>query len=248
MARLGRSASTPGSPSRSTPERFAGVLWGAAPVRLLARDPRFQIRIRLDAGTMSASTTAALHGRAAFEERGGRRHFQGCYVEREEVINCIRVLERSSEGGDRARWTGAEPTARARGKSPALSSNSPVKTPQVRGVPACLIRLLCARRSLLAIAARHGEPHGPPIRNTSVRVAARCTPRAGRCEATRGVEHACRRERVKPVPKGLRAGAPARLVARRPCARPPAWRQFVHRDRRASIACSAAVWSRVPPS
>jgi gamma-butyrobetaine dioxygenase len=36
-----------------------------------------------------------LHGRAAFDDSGGRRHFQGCYVEREEVANRIRVLERA---------------------------------------------------------------------------------------------------------------------------------------------------------
>jgi gamma-butyrobetaine dioxygenase len=36
-----------------------------------------------------------LHGRTAFDDSGGRRHFQGCYVEREEVISRIRVLERS---------------------------------------------------------------------------------------------------------------------------------------------------------
>jgi len=36
-----------------------------------------------------------LHGRAAFDETGGRRHFQGCYVEREEVTSRIAVLERT---------------------------------------------------------------------------------------------------------------------------------------------------------
>ena len=35
-----------------------------------------------------------LHGRAAFAQGSGRRHFQGCYIEREEVESRIRVLER----------------------------------------------------------------------------------------------------------------------------------------------------------
>jgi gamma-butyrobetaine dioxygenase len=83
-------------PLEAAPERFAGIYGALRRFDELAHDPRFQIRIRLDAGTMSAfDNRRVLHGRAAFEERGGRRHFQGCYVEREELINRIRVLERS---------------------------------------------------------------------------------------------------------------------------------------------------------
>jgi gamma-butyrobetaine dioxygenase len=83
-------------PLEVAPERFAEVYWALRRFDELAGDPRFQIRIRLDAGTMSAfDNRRVLHGRAAFDERGGRRHFQGCYVEREEVISRIAVLERS---------------------------------------------------------------------------------------------------------------------------------------------------------
>jgi gamma-butyrobetaine dioxygenase len=83
-------------PLEAAPERFAGVYGALRRFDELARDPRFQIRIRLDAGTMSAfDNRRVLHGRAAFDEQGGRRHFQGCYVEREEVISRIAVLERS---------------------------------------------------------------------------------------------------------------------------------------------------------
>jgi gamma-butyrobetaine dioxygenase len=82
-------------PLEAAPERFAAVYGALRRFDELTRDPRFQIRIRLDAGTMSAfDNRRVLHGRAAFDERGGRRHFQGCYVEREEVTNRIRVLER----------------------------------------------------------------------------------------------------------------------------------------------------------
>jgi gamma-butyrobetaine dioxygenase len=83
-------------PLEVAPERFAAIYQALRRFDELTRDPRFQIRIRLDAGTMSAfDNRRVLHGRAAFDERGGRRHFQGCYVEREEVTNRIRVLERS---------------------------------------------------------------------------------------------------------------------------------------------------------
>jgi hypothetical protein len=43
---------------------------------------------------ITAVATVGPAGRAAFDEQGGRRHFQGCYVEREDVTNGIRVLER----------------------------------------------------------------------------------------------------------------------------------------------------------
>ena len=77
------------------PERFTALYGALRRFDELTRDPRFQIRVRLDAGTMSAfDNRRVLHGRAAFDERGGRRHFQGCYVEREEVTNRIAVLER----------------------------------------------------------------------------------------------------------------------------------------------------------
>jgi gamma-butyrobetaine dioxygenase len=83
-------------PLEVAPERFAAIYQALRRFDELSQDPRFQIRIRLDAGTMSAfDNRRVLHGRAAFDERGGRRHFQGCYVEREEVTNRIRVLERS---------------------------------------------------------------------------------------------------------------------------------------------------------
>jgi gamma-butyrobetaine dioxygenase len=83
-------------PLAVAPARFAAVYAALRRFDELSCDPRFQIRIRLDAGMMSAfDNRRVLHGRAAFDEQGGRRHFQGCYVEREEVTNRIRVLERA---------------------------------------------------------------------------------------------------------------------------------------------------------
>ena len=101
-------------------------------------------------------------------------------------------------------------------------------------VPTCPIRELCATRSLLAIAARHGEPDGPsryPIRLSELRCGARQVGRPLR--GVRGVEHARQRERAA-------AGAqrPARrrgqaAGAGRPCGQDLRPGTPVHRDRRA---------------
>jgi gamma-butyrobetaine dioxygenase len=77
------------------PERFEPVYQALRRFAELTRDPRFRIRLKLTAGTMSAfDNRRVLHGRAAFAPNSGRRHFQGCYIEREEVESRIRVLER----------------------------------------------------------------------------------------------------------------------------------------------------------
>jgi gamma-butyrobetaine dioxygenase len=83
------------APLAAEPERFERLYSALRRFAELTRDPRFQIRLRLTAGTMSAfDNRRVLHGRAAFAPNSGRRHFQGCYVEREEVESRIRVLER----------------------------------------------------------------------------------------------------------------------------------------------------------
>jgi gamma-butyrobetaine dioxygenase len=82
-------------PLAAPPERFEPVYLALRRFGELTRDQRFQIRLRLAAGTMSAfDNRRVLHGRAAFEPSSGRRHFQGCYVEREEILSRILVLER----------------------------------------------------------------------------------------------------------------------------------------------------------
>jgi gamma-butyrobetaine dioxygenase len=83
------------APLAAEPERFERLYSALRRFAELTRDPRFQIRLRLTAGTMSAfDNRRVLHGRAGFAPNSGRRHFQGCYVEREEVESRIRVLER----------------------------------------------------------------------------------------------------------------------------------------------------------
>lgn len=59
------------------------------------RNPELYIRPRLEAGDMFIlDNYRILHGRDAFDPNTGRRHLQGCYVDRDFVLSRIRVLER----------------------------------------------------------------------------------------------------------------------------------------------------------
>ncbi len=61
----------------------------------LAREPRFRVERRLTAGDMWAfDNRRVLHARTEFDPRGGARHLQGCYVDRDELLSRIRILER----------------------------------------------------------------------------------------------------------------------------------------------------------
>jgi gamma-butyrobetaine dioxygenase len=83
------------TPLAAEPERFAPIYAALRRFAELTRTPRFQLRIKLTAGTMAAfDNRRVLHGRAAFEPASGRRHFQGCYIEHEEIESRVRVLER----------------------------------------------------------------------------------------------------------------------------------------------------------
>jgi gamma-butyrobetaine dioxygenase len=83
------------APLAAAPERFEPIYRALRRFAELTRDRHFQLRLKLTAGTMAAfDNRRVLHGRTAFEPASGRRHFQGCYIEREEVESRIRVLER----------------------------------------------------------------------------------------------------------------------------------------------------------
>lgn len=59
----------------------------------LTRDPRFRIEMRLAPGEMVAfDNRRVLHGRGAFDPSTGRRHLQGCYVDRGEFDARLRKL------------------------------------------------------------------------------------------------------------------------------------------------------------
>ncbi|WP_020682371.1 gamma-butyrobetaine dioxygenase [Marinobacterium rhizophilum] len=62
----------------------------------LTREARFQFEYRLVPGDLLVfDNRRVLHARRAFDLQQGQRHLQGCYVDRDELLSRIRVLERS---------------------------------------------------------------------------------------------------------------------------------------------------------
>ncbi|MFJ3485747.1 gamma-butyrobetaine dioxygenase [Pseudomonas sp. NPDC090202] len=63
----------------------------------MTRQTRFQFRQRLEAGQLWCfDNRRTLHARDAFDPASGARHFQGCYVDRDELLSRIWVLQRQS--------------------------------------------------------------------------------------------------------------------------------------------------------
>lgn len=61
----------------------------------LTRDPRFRLQQKLRAGQMWCfDNRRTLHARTAFDPASGERHLQGCYVDRDELLSRILVLQR----------------------------------------------------------------------------------------------------------------------------------------------------------
>jgi alpha-ketoglutarate-dependent taurine dioxygenase len=61
----------------------------------LLRDPRFQLRTRLDAGTLVVfDNQRILHGRTAFSSARYPRHLRGCYLARDSVYSETALLRR----------------------------------------------------------------------------------------------------------------------------------------------------------
>lgn len=59
------------------------------------RDPRFRLQQKLRAGQMWCfDNRRTLHARTAFDPASGERHLQGCYVDRDELLSRILVLQR----------------------------------------------------------------------------------------------------------------------------------------------------------
>jgi gamma-butyrobetaine dioxygenase len=63
----------------------------------MTRQPRFQFCQRLEAGQLWCfDNRRTLHARDAFDPASGARHFQGCYVDRDELLSRILVLQRQA--------------------------------------------------------------------------------------------------------------------------------------------------------
>ena len=61
----------------------------------MTREPRFQVVQRLAPGELWCfDNRRTLHARNAFDPASGARHFQGCYIDRDELLSRIRVLQR----------------------------------------------------------------------------------------------------------------------------------------------------------
>jgi gamma-butyrobetaine dioxygenase len=61
----------------------------------LLTSERFEIRFRLEPGDLELfDNRRILHGRTAFDGGQGRRHLQGCYIDRDGPENLYRVLKR----------------------------------------------------------------------------------------------------------------------------------------------------------
>jgi alpha-ketoglutarate-dependent taurine dioxygenase len=66
---------------------------------LLMRDSRFQLRTRLEAGTLVVfDNQRILHGRTAFSSARQPRHLRGCYLSRDSVYSEAGLLRRSARG------------------------------------------------------------------------------------------------------------------------------------------------------
>jgi gamma-butyrobetaine dioxygenase len=58
------------------------------------------VQRRLRAGDMWAfDNRRVMHARTEFDPSTGRRHLQGCYVDRDELLSRWRVLSRSAGAG-----------------------------------------------------------------------------------------------------------------------------------------------------
>lgn len=65
----------------------------------LLRDPAAQYAFRMQAGDCQIfDNQRVLHGRAAFDPSSGARHLQGCYVDKDDFLGRLRVLEREAAG------------------------------------------------------------------------------------------------------------------------------------------------------
>lgn len=68
----------------------------------MTKQPRFQVRFRLESGDLMAfDNRRILHARTAFEPGTGERHLRGCYLDTDELLSRIRVLERLDPPPDR---------------------------------------------------------------------------------------------------------------------------------------------------
>jgi alpha-ketoglutarate-dependent taurine dioxygenase len=78
-------------PARDAPRFYAAY----RRLAMLLRDPRLQLRTRLNAGTLVVfDNQRTLHGRTAFSSAASARHLRGCYLTRDSVHSETALLRR----------------------------------------------------------------------------------------------------------------------------------------------------------
>lgn len=78
------------TPQQMRPFYRALNLFGA-----ILRNPEMELEIRMQPGDCQVfDNRRVLHGRAAFDPNSGTRHLEGCYVDADDFMSRLRVLER----------------------------------------------------------------------------------------------------------------------------------------------------------
>lgn len=71
------------------------VQWADGRFIAMTREDRFRLVKRLNPGELWCfDNRRTLHARNAFDPTSGARHFQGCYIDRDELLSRILVLQR----------------------------------------------------------------------------------------------------------------------------------------------------------
>jgi gamma-butyrobetaine dioxygenase len=64
----------------------------------LLREPRFEYSFRLGAGDCELfDNRRVMHGRQEFDPQSGQRLLEGCYVDTDDYLSRLRVLERTAD-------------------------------------------------------------------------------------------------------------------------------------------------------
>ena len=76
-------------------DRVEGMSRAFRKLIALSRDTNLQFQLRLHAGDMIVfNNRRTLHARTTFDPSSGLRHLRGCYVDNDDLLSRIRVLER----------------------------------------------------------------------------------------------------------------------------------------------------------
>ena len=83
------------APLRLTPDELQAFYLAYRQFALLLREPRFQVRMKLDDGDLVVfDNQRTLHGRTGFTSARFPRHLQGCYLTRDSVFSNLGLLRR----------------------------------------------------------------------------------------------------------------------------------------------------------